>query len=153
MSIGTIRTTIDSLAVKSQNWTWAILRILGSAMFITHGWGKLFGERAQSITGGMSAINIGEIISIPTFINLLFVAGIVEVFGGLLLLLGLFTRPIALIAATQMVFAYFISHLAWFPTLNRGETATLYFLLFMVVFAYGAGTFSVDAYLKRNREK
>lgn len=151
MSKQSLKERFESIAKWSQGCSWALLRILASAMFITHGWGKLFGERAQSVSGGMSAINIGEVISIPTGINLLFIAGIVEVFGGLLLLMGLFTRPIALIAVIQMVFAYFIAHLAWFPTLNRGEPATLYFLIYLVIFAYGAGEFSVDNYLSKRR--
>ena len=151
MSTQSLNKRFESIAERSQVCSWALLRILASAMFITHGWGKLFGEGAQSITGGMSAINIGEVISIPTGINLLFIAGVVEVFGGLLLLIGLFTRSIALIAAIQMVFAYFIAHMAWFPTLNRGESATLYFLIYLVIFAYGAGELSVDNYLSKRR--
>jgi len=91
------------------------------------------------------------VVSIPTFINLLFIAGIVEVFGGICLVLGLFTRPIALIASILMVFAYLIAHIAWFPTLNQGELAAMYFLVYLVIFAYGAGPYSVDAVLAKKK--
>ncbi len=151
MSTPTLSQRFNSLATSTQNCSWALLRILGSSMFITHGWGKLFGEQAQSLTEGMTVLNIGGVVSIPTFINLLFIAGIVEVFGGICLVLGLFTRPIALIVSIQMVFAYFIAHIAWFPTLNRGELAAMYFLVYLVIFAYGAGPYSVDALLAKKK--
>jgi putative oxidoreductase len=149
MSQQSLRTRFNAMADRNQEWSWALLRILGSAMFITHGWGKLFGERAQSLTNGMTSLNLGELISIPTGINLLWIAGVVEVFGGLLLVVGLFTRPLALIAAVQMVFAYLIAHPAWFPTLNRGELAAMYLLVYLVIFAYGPGRYSVDAWLAK----
>ena len=149
MSLATLRTKLNSFADMNRTLSLTLMRMLGSAMFITHGWGKLFGERAQTLGSGMTSLNIGDVISIPTGINLLFVAGVVEIVGGALLVVGLFTRPLALLAAVQMLFAYLIAHLAWFPTLNRGEAATLYFLLYFVVFAYGPGPLSLDAMLRK----
>jgi putative oxidoreductase len=132
---------IEGLASRSHTISWALLRILASAMFMTHGWGKIFGGRAQPIFGGMDffGINLG--------INMLWIAGVIELFGGALLLLGLFTRPIALLASILMLMAYLSAHAAWFPTLNNGELATMYFLVFFSIFARGAGPISLDAKL------
>ncbi len=121
-----------------RGFSWALLRILGSAMFLTHGWPKMFGERAQPFLGGMDffGINLG--------VNMLWIAGFIELFGGLLLVLGLFTRYMAALAALLMVMAYLAAHPAWFPTLNNGELAAMYFLVYLCIFAFGPGRFSLD---------
>jgi putative oxidoreductase len=62
--------------------------------------------------------------------------------------LGLFTRWAALLTATLMVMAYLSSHAALFPTFNGGELATAYFLVFLAIFAYGPGPWSLDAILR-----
>ena len=113
-------------------------------MFMTHGWPKMFGTQAQPFLGGMGffGIDVG--------VNMLWVAGAIELFGGALLLLGLFTRFAALFAAVLMVMAYLTAHPAWFPTLNNGELATLYFLVYFAIFAIGPGKISLD-YLIRGR--
>jgi putative oxidoreductase len=80
-------------------------------------------------------------------INMLWIAAIIELFGGALLVLGIFTRPLALLAAILMVMAYLSAHAAWFPTLNRGELAAMYFMVYLVIFAKGAGPVSLDAKL------
>lgn len=80
-------------------------------------------------------------------VNMLWVAGFIEFYVAILLVLGLFTRWMALLIAILMVMAYFTAHIAWFPTFNRGELATLYFLVFLVIFAFGPGKFSLDAKL------
>lgn len=81
-------------------------------------------------------INIG--------VNTLWVAGVIETFGGLLLVAGLLTRYMAALAALLMVMAYLAAHPAWFPTLNNGELAAMYFLVFLCLFAHGPGRFSMD---------
>lgn len=129
-------------ALACQSFSWALLRILGSAMFLTHGWPKMFGEDPQpflfSQGEGMDffGINIG--------INTLWIAGVIELFGGLLLVTGLFTRYVAALAALLMVMAYLTAHPAWFPTLNNGELAAMYFMVYLCIFAYGPGRFSLD---------
>lgn len=128
-------------AQRCQSFSWALLRILGSAMFLTHGWPKMFGPDAQPFlfsTGGMDffGINIG--------VNTLWIAGCIELFGGLLLVAGLFTRYVAALAALLMVMAYLTAHPAWFPTLNNGELAAMYFMVYLCIFAYGPGKFSLD---------
>lgn len=133
--------SLENAALKSQTFSWTLLRILSSAMFMTHGYAKLFGENPQTMFGGMDffGINLG--------INMLWIAAIIELFGGALLVLGIFTRPLALLAAILMVMAYLSAHAAWFPTLNRGELAAMYFMVYLVIFAKGAGPISLDARL------
>lgn len=134
-----INSLINGLASSCQTLSWALLRILSSAMFMTHGYAKMFGERAQPFLGGM------DFFGIDLGINMLWIAGFIELFGGALLLLGLFTRIAALFAAVLMVMAYLTAHAAWFPTLNNGELAAAYFLIYFAIFAKGAGPISLDS--------
>lgn len=137
-----INKAVDSLADNTRTLSWTVFRMLASAMFMTHGWPKMFGERAQPFLGGMGffGIDVG--------INMLWIAGAIELFGGALLVLGLFTRYVAALAAILMVMAYLAAHPAWFPTLNNGELAAMYFLTYFVIFAFGPGKISLDALLR-----
>ena len=140
---------------NSQVWSWTLFRLLVSAMYMTHGFDKLFGENPQAFMGsGMTSINIGELISIPMplAVNALFVAGSIELVGGFLLLIGLCTRLIAIIALFSTIMAFLIAHLAWFPTLNGGEPATMYILSYLILLTYGAGPLSVDSWLEQRRQ-
>lgn len=123
--------------------SWTLLRVLASAMLLTHGWAKTFGDRVQPFLGGR------DFFGIDIGINTLWIAGVIEFYGGILLVLGLFTRYVALLAAVLMVMAYLSAHRAWFPTLNNGELAAMYFLVYFALFAYGPGRYSVDAVLAR----
>lgn len=137
-----------------QDVSWALFRILSSAMFMTHGFGKLFGENPQAfMDSGMTTIRIGELVSFatPFGINVLYIAGIIEFFAGFLILIGYCTRSLSALAALLMFMAYMTAHLAWFPTLNRGELAAMYFLCYLVLSAFGPGHFSVDSYLASRR--
>ena len=80
------------------------------------------------------------------------VAGVLEFFGGLLLLIGLFTRPVAFILSGQMAVAYFMVHApqGFFPLQNKGELAVLYCFVFLYLAAAGAGAWSVDNLWRRN---
>ena len=141
---------------NSQVWSWTLFRLLVSAMFMTHGFDKLFGENPQAFMGsGMTSINIGDLISLPMpfEVNALFVAGGIELVGGFLLLIGLCTHLIAIIALFSTVMAFLIAHLAWFPTLNGGELATMYILSYLILLAYGAGPLSVDSWLEQRQQK
>ena len=102
----------------------------------------------------MTTLNIADIVSYPILmdINLLFVSGVVELVGGTLILIGLWTHLISLIALITMTMAYAIAHLAWFPTLNGGELAAMYWAAFLVLFTFGAGPFSVDTWLELRRQ-
>jgi putative oxidoreductase len=103
----------------------------------------------------MTTINIGEMISlpIPLGINALFIAGVIEFFGGLLIMLGLWTRLAAFFAALLMLMAYLTAHLAWFPTLNRGELAAMYFLAYLIILTVGPGSYSVDSWREIRRQE
>ena len=154
--LGKIGSALASYAEDQQNWTWTLFRILSAAMFMTHGYTKLFGESPQPMTGGgMTTLNIADVIvfPVPMAINLLFIAGVIELFGGCLILLGLFTRFAAFLAALLMLLAYLTAHIAWFPTLTRGELAAMYFVAFLVIFAYGGGPFSIDSWRAARREQ
>jgi putative oxidoreductase len=81
-------------------------------------------------------------------------AGILELGGGLLIVLGLFTRPVAFILSGEMAFAYFLSHAHrnLFPIVNGGEGAILYCFAFFYLFAAGGGAWSLDRLLRPQRE-
>jgi putative oxidoreductase len=82
-------------------------------------------------------------------------AGVLETFGGLLIVIGLFTRPVAFILSGEMAVAYFQAHAprAFWPVLNGGESAVLFCFIFLYLFAVGAGPVSVDALLRRRRAR
>jgi len=142
MKLKIINDNIEAIAVKFQTLSWELLRIVSGLMIMVgHGYGKMFGEKAQPFLGGK------DFFGIDLGINMLWIAGFIEFYIGILIILGLFTRPAALLTAILMVMAYLSSHAAWFPTFNGGELATVYFLVFMAIFAYGPGPFSLDAKL------
>ncbi|WP_418135842.1 DoxX family protein [Agrobacterium sp. El2ro-1b] len=108
------------------------LRIMTALLFISHGTQKLFGFPASQMDG-----------SLPT---MLLVAALLEAVGGLLVLVGLFTRPVAFILSGQMAVAYFMAHgpKSFFPALNGGDAAILFCFIFLYLVFAGAGAFSVD---------
>jgi putative oxidoreductase len=112
-----------------------VLRIVVAFLFIQHGMLKLFGFPA---TEGMGQVPL---------MSLYGVAGIIEFVGGALLLLGLFTRPVAFILSGEMAAAYFIGHAphGFLPIANHGELAVTWCFVFLYFFAAGPGAFSVDA--------
>lgn len=119
--------------------TLSILRIVTALLFMQHGAAKLL---------GIPAPLFGDI----PLLSLMGVAGVLELFGGLLLLLGLFTRPVALILSGQMAVAYLMAHAAqgvW-PILNKGELAVLYSFVFLYLFMAGGGAWSVDNLRRRS---
>jgi putative oxidoreductase len=115
----------------------AVLRIVTGYLLIPHGTAKLFGAPHQAMFDGLQLV------------SLLGLAGILEVFGGALLLIGLFTRPVAFVLCGFMAVAYFMAHASQgsvlLPMLNQGELAVLYcFVLLYFVFS-GGGAWSVDS--------
>jgi putative oxidoreductase len=118
----------------------SILRIVAALLFMEHGTQKLFGFPSDQPESRLSLT------------SLLGVAGILEFFGGLLMVAGLFTRPVALILSIQMAVAYFMAHAPrgpW-PILNQGELAILYGSVFLLLVAAGGGPWSLDRLLQRN---
>lgn len=115
----------------------AVLRIVTAYLLIPHGTAKLFGAPHQAMFDGLQLM------------SLIGLAGILEVGGGVLLLVGLFTRPVAFVLCGFMAVAYFMAHASQghvvLPMLNQGELAVLYCFVFLYFAVAGAGAWSVDA--------
>lgn len=112
----------------------SVLRIVTGLLFLEHGTGKLIGFPA-----GLPMID-----KMPT--GLLYFTGTMELVGGALIVLGLFTRPVAFILAGFMAAAYFMAHfpMSFFPAINFGEPAVLFCFIFLFIAAAGPGPWAVD---------
>lgn len=127
------------------NWEPAlksILRIVAALTFMMSGTMKLFAFPVGMPPDGGTAQLLTEVG----------IGGFLEMFGGFLMLIGLFTRPVAFILAGEMAIAYFQYHFPqnpW-PIINNGISAILYCFIWLYFFAAGAGPWSVDAMRKRN---
>jgi len=120
-----------------------VLRIVAGYLFVAHGTTKLF-----------QAPYIEMFANVP-IASLAGIAGVLEVIGGTLLILGLFTRPAAFVLSGLMAFAYFIGHApqgnVLLPILNAGELAVLYSFLFLFISVAGPGSFALDTHVRRER--
>ena len=118
--------------------TLSLLRIVAAFLFMAHGAQKLFGFLAPAGTPG------------PPVLSQFWIGGVLELGGGALLLLGLFTRPVAFILSGMMAVAYFQVHApgGFWPLQNRGELAVLYCFLFLHFAATGGGPWSLDALMR-----
>jgi putative oxidoreductase len=116
----------------------SVLRIVVAFMFMQHGAMKLFGYPGA----GDHKV---ELMSLMGF------AGVLEFFGGVLMLLGLFTRPVAFILAGEMAFAYFMAHApqGFWTIQNGGEAAVFYCFVFLYFSAAGAGPWSLDRMMRK----
>jgi len=112
----------------------SVLRIMAALLFIEHGTQKLLGFPASGKPG-------------PELFSLMGFGGVLETFGGLLLVLGLFTRPVAFVLAGMMAVAYFMVHApqSFFPALNGGDAAILFCFVFLYLVVAGPGPWSLDA--------
>ena len=115
----------------------AVLRIVTGYMFLLHGTSKLLGWPHVAMFDNL------QLMSLIGF------AGMLELVGGFLVLVGAFTRPVAFVLSGEMAAAYFIGHASrgspFVPMLNQGEAAVLYCFIFLYFAAAGAGAWSVDA--------
>jgi putative oxidoreductase len=111
------------------------LRIVAGLLFMQHGYQKLF--------AGFGAEAAAD------FMTKFWFAGMLEFYGGALIVLGLFTRPVAFLLAGEMAVAYFTTHFprGWFPILNRGELPILFSWIYLFIAANGGGAFSLDGLL------
>ncbi len=112
-----------------------ILRIITGFLFLQHGTAKLFGAPHIAMFDGLQPF------------SLLGLAGVLELAGGLLMLVGLFTRPTAFILSGEMAVAYFMAHAphGFLPIQNQGELAVVYCFIFLYFSVAGGGAYSVDA--------
>ena len=118
----------------------SVLRIITGFLFMAHGMQKWLGFPVPPP-------------SPVTLTSLSGAAGLLELVGGPLILIGLFTRPVAFVLSGLMAFAYFIAHArgGFWPLVNRGELAALYSFVFLYLAAAGGGPWSVDSWLRNAR--
>ena len=116
----------------------SLLRIVASLIFILHGTAKLIGFPETPMPQ-------------PPVGSLFWIGGLLETFGGLLLLVGLFSRPVAFVLSGEMAVAYWMVHApqSTFPIVNNGDAAILYCFVFLLIAAAGPGPWSLDAARRR----
>ena len=128
-----------SFEVTARSVTHTLLRVVSGLLFAQHGAQKLFGW-----LGGEQVQDVMSMIGI---------AGVLEFFGGILIMIGLFTRPVAFILSGEMAVAYFMAHFprGFWPAVNQGEPAVLFCFIFLYFAANGAGRWSLDDVIARRR--
>ncbi len=131
---------------ESLTTTWtprglSVLRIMSAMLFMEHGTLKILGVPASDKPA-------------PELLSLGGIAGVLELFGGALLVLGLFTRPVAFLLSGVMAFAYFIAHApgSFFPVLNGGDAAILYCFVFLYFAFAGGGAWSIDVFRAKSSD-
>src|SRR4051812_8605154 len=131
----------DSFTFKWATRLLSVLRVIIAFLFIQHGAQKLFGFLAA------------QPAAMPPLFSMVGIAGALEFFGGLLILLGLFTRPVAFILSGLMAVAYFMVHApqGFWPVKNGGELAVVYCFAFLFMAVAGGGTWSLDQVLRRRK--
>jgi putative oxidoreductase len=117
----------------------SVLRIVTGLLIIQHGMGKILGFPVYPMYANVQLMSLSG------------VAGVLELIGGALLILGLWTQPVAFILAGEMAFAYFIGHFpkGFHPLINGGTLAALYCFACLYLSTAGAGPWSVDASMKK----
>ena len=126
-------------AGKYSEFTLNVLRITTGFLFLEHGLQKVFGML------GKEAVELASLSG---------VAGLLELVGGLAIMIGLFTRPVAFVLSGQMAVAYWMVHgtQSFWPIVNGGEKAALYCFVFLFLWGCGGGSFSVDGMLAKRNE-
>ena len=116
-----------------------LLRAVSGFLLLQHGLQKLFGLLGRDAAPLMSLSGV---------------AGVLEFFGGLALIVGLGTRPVAFVLSGQLAVAYFMVHAGrgFWPIQNGGELAALYSFVFLYLSANGGGDFSIDGWLRRRKQ-
>ena len=116
----------------------SVLRIVTALLFMMHGTAKLLQMPHQAMFDNLQLM------------SLMGLQGVLEAGGGLLLLIGLFSRPVAFLLSGDMAVAYFMVHWpkSWLPILNGGDLAVLFCFVFLYLFAAGPGPWSIDARLR-----
>ncbi len=131
---------VESFVNRYADEALSLLRIVAALMFFLHGTSKLF---------MFPPFPMGT----PNIYTIYWVAGIFELIGGFLLIIGLFSRPVAFLLAGEMAVAYWMVHApqSTFPSENGGEAAVLYCFVFLLIAAAGPGPWSVDRKMRGSR--
>jgi len=118
----------------------SLLRIVAALLFLLHGTSKLLGFPASEMP-------------MPPTGSLLWIGGVLELVGGLMLLFGILSRPVAFVLAGEMAVAYWMFHApqSTFPSVNGGDAAILFCFVFLYIAAAGPGPWSADATMGRRR--
>ena len=126
---------------RAEPVVYTILRVFVAATLMQHGVQKLFGW-LPTRTGGIEHFPAPE-----------YFVGYLETFGGLMVLVGLFTRPLAFLISGEMAYAYWFVHFkntpVFWPIINRGELASVMCFVFLYICVRGPGPYSLDALLRR----
>lgn len=134
-------------------WMLGLLRIVSALAYMEHGTQKLFQFPPMRSFGGGGPGGAGGPPEMPAYMATLFLAaGIIETFGGLAILVGLFTRPVAFIVAGELAVVYWWMHVprgGIFPIGNGGEAVVLYCFVFLYLVFAGPGAFAVDGLFRR----
>jgi putative oxidoreductase len=128
---------MDEFCAKWHDQFLSVLRIITGLLFLEHGTGKYLGfPHLEKVPDPMSMSGVG---------------GMLELVGGALIVLGLFTRPVAFLLSGEMAVAYFYAHAprSFYPLQNMGEPAILFCFVFLYLFFAGPGPWSLDAMMKR----
>jgi putative oxidoreductase len=138
---------VNLLDPARERWTdlfLAIVRVVAALVLMQHGSQKLFHLPPSGPPGPVTPVVLMSQTGL---------AGVLEFFGGMLLLLGLFTRPVAFILSGEMAVAYFQVHAprAFLPIVNRGELAVILCFVFLYLAFAGGGGWSVDRVMRRSR--
>ncbi|MCU4181716.1 DoxX family protein [Bosea sp. BH3] len=126
--------SLDSLS-RFSPYALALLRIFTALSFISHGTQKIFGFPVPPSWG------------MPGMFSLPWIAGVLEIVGGTLILIGFMTRPAAFVLSGLMAFAYWMAHgsKGFYPLLNGGEAAMLFSFIFLYIATVGPGAFALDS--------
>lgn len=120
----------------------SVLRIVSALIFMEHGTSKLLGFPPTEMFAQP-----------PEMFSLIWIAGVLELVGGALLVLGLFTRPVAFILSGEMAAAYWMMHAqqSFYPVQNQGDAAILYCFVFLYIAAAGGGPWALDNLIFRKK--
>jgi len=129
---------------RARHITFFLLRVVAGLLFLHAGGMKIF-----DWFGGIPAEHGGH----PALLSQTWIGGVLEFYGGAAVLLGLFTRPVALILAGEMAVAYFQFHQphGFWPIQNQGQPAVLFCFIFLFFAAHGGGDWSLDAMIRKMR--
>ena len=135
--------SLDRLCRDAAPHLLSLLRIMAALLLLQHGTQKLLDFPARAV--GRAA---------PEFLSLIWWAGAIELVGGILLAIGLFSRATAFVLSGELAFAYWIGHAprGFYPILNGGELSALYCFVFLYLAAAGPGPWSLDRLLRRRRQ-